>query len=70
MDVKNNFWQFHHFLKAFCKLPPAEGNEIVSGWGCEIQSALLCFRGAEPQSALKVQLDHYQGQALLKLTET
>jgi len=55
MDVKNNFWQIHHFLKAFCKLPPAEGNEIVEWVGLRDSKCTLvlqrCWTSKCPQGA-------------------
>ena len=55
MHVKNNFWQFHRFLKAFCKLPPAEGNEIVEWVGLGDSKCTLvlqrCWTSKCPQGA-------------------
>ena len=55
MDAGNNFWQFHHFLKAFCILPPAEGNEIVEWVGLRDSKCTLvlqrCWTSKCPQGA-------------------
>ena len=57
MDAGNNFWQFHHFLKAFCILPPAEGNEIVEWVGLRDSKCTLvlqrCWTSKCPQGAAR-----------------